>query len=204
LHGLPTAKWHGCQQVCPCRVTHKPCGGCSTTGASVGILVSCSHSADWGSCSPAGESPAARLRAKLATKQILTMPCCFDALSARLIERAGFEITFMSGFSTSAAKLGLPDTGYYTGLRQFTHNIPGSLRPGAAFRYISYGEMIDAGRDICAAVSIPVLGDGCPQKPACAHSRNSARCSVEAMGSADSCLCGLTALWQATRAMETR
>ena len=98
-------------------------------------------------------------------------------------------------------KLGLPDTGYYTGLRQFTHNIPGSLRPGAAFRYISYGEMIDAGRDICAAVSIPVLGDGCPQKPACAHSRNSARCSVEAMGSADSCLCGLTALWQATRAI---
>ena len=92
------------KQVCPCRVTHKPGGGCSTTGASVGILVSCSHSADWGSCSPAGESPAARLRAKLATKQILTMPCCFDALSARLIERAGFEITFMSGFSTSAAK----------------------------------------------------------------------------------------------------
>ena len=65
------------------------------------------------------------------------MPCCFDALSARLIERAGFEISFMSGFSTSAAKLGLPDTGY-----------------------ISYGEMIDAGRDICTAVSIPVLADG--------------------------------------------
>ena len=43
----------------------------------------------------------------------------------------------MSGFSTSAAKLGLPDTGY-----------------------ISYGEMIDAGRDICTAVSIPVLADG--------------------------------------------
>ena len=59
----------------------------------------------------AGESPAARLRAKLATKQILTMPCCFDALSAKLVERAGFDITFMSGFSTSAAKLALPDTG---------------------------------------------------------------------------------------------
>ena len=25
---------------------------------------------------------------------------------------------------------------------------------------MSYGEMLDAGRDICAAVSIPVLGDG--------------------------------------------
>ncbi|KAJ1473196.1 Pyruvate/Phosphoenolpyruvate kinase-like domain-containing protein, partial [Baffinella frigidus] len=81
-------------------------------------------------------SPAAGLRAKLATKQILTMPCCFDALSAKLVERAGFDITFMSGFSTSAAKLALPDTGL-----------------------MSYGEMLDAGRDICAAVSIPVLGD---------------------------------------------
>ena len=60
---------------------------------------------------PAG-SAAARLRALLAKDGILTMPCCFDALSARLIERAGFDITFMSGFSTSAAKLGLPDTGY--------------------------------------------------------------------------------------------
>ena len=82
-------------------------------------------------------SPAARLRELMAKPGILTMPCCFDGLSARLIEKSGFEITFMSGFSTSAAKLGLPDTGY-----------------------ISYGEMIDAGRDICSAVSIPVLGDG--------------------------------------------
>jgi len=84
-----------------------------------------------------GGSSASRLRALLKEPGILTMPCCFDALSARLIERAGFDITFMSGFSTSAAKLGLPDTGY-----------------------ISYGEMIDAGRDICSAVTIPVLADG--------------------------------------------
>ena len=82
-------------------------------------------------------SPAARLRLLLKKPGILTMPCCFDALSARLVERAGFDISFMSGFSTAAAKLGLPDTGY-----------------------ISYGEMLDAGRDICNAVSIPVLGDG--------------------------------------------
>jgi 2-methylisocitrate lyase-like PEP mutase family enzyme len=65
------------------------------------------------------------------------MPCCFDALSARLIERAGFPLTFMSGFAVSSARLGLPDTGL-----------------------ISYGEMLDQGRNICAAVSIPVIGDG--------------------------------------------
>ncbi len=64
------------------------------------------------------------------------MPCCFDALSARLIERASFELTFMSGFAVSATRLGLPDTGL-----------------------ISYGEMLDQGRDLCAAVSIPVIGD---------------------------------------------
>jgi 2-methylisocitrate lyase-like PEP mutase family enzyme len=64
------------------------------------------------------------------------MPCCFDALSAKLIEQAGFELTFMSGFAVSAARLGMPDTGL-----------------------ISYGEMLDQGRNICDAVSIPVIGD---------------------------------------------
>lgn len=65
------------------------------------------------------------------------MPCCFDALSARLIARAGFELTFLSGFALAAARHGLPDTGL-----------------------VSYGEMVAAARDVCAAVSIPVLGDG--------------------------------------------
>jgi len=65
------------------------------------------------------------------------MPCCFDALSARLVERAGFPLTFMSGFAVSAARLAVPDTGL-----------------------ISYGEMLDQGRSICEAVAIPVIGDG--------------------------------------------
>ncbi|HFD16153.1 MAG TPA: carboxyvinyl-carboxyphosphonate phosphorylmutase, partial [Rhodospirillales bacterium] len=51
------------------------------------------------------------LRRLLARPGLLVMPCCFDALSARLIERAGFPLTFMSGFAVSAARLGLPDTG---------------------------------------------------------------------------------------------
>jgi 2-methylisocitrate lyase-like PEP mutase family enzyme len=82
-------------------------------------------------------TPAARLRALLARPGIRLMPCCFDALSARLIERAGFELTFMSGFAVSAARVGLPDTGL-----------------------ISYGEMEDSGRAITSAISIPVIGDG--------------------------------------------
>jgi 2-methylisocitrate lyase-like PEP mutase family enzyme len=43
----------------------------------------------------------------------------------------------MGGFAVSAARLGAPDTGL-----------------------ISYAEMVDQGRNICAAVDFPVIGDG--------------------------------------------
>ncbi|MPY71102.1 MAG: carboxyvinyl-carboxyphosphonate phosphorylmutase [Alphaproteobacteria bacterium] len=82
------------------------------------------------------DSPAAALRALLARPGLLVTPSCFDALSARMIERAGFPLAFMSGFAVSAAKLAMPDTGL-----------------------ISYAEMVGQGRDICNAVSIPVIGD---------------------------------------------
>lgn len=81
-------------------------------------------------------TPANRLRGLLTAPDLLIMPCCFDAFSARLIERAGFPLTFMSGFGVSAVRLALPDTGL-----------------------ISYAEMLDQGRSICQAVSIPVIGD---------------------------------------------
>jgi 2-methylisocitrate lyase-like PEP mutase family enzyme len=83
------------------------------------------------------QGSAARLRQLLQGPDLLLMPCCFDALSARLVEQAGFSLTFMSGFAVSAARLGLPDTGL-----------------------ISYSEMLDQGRNILDAVSIPVIGDG--------------------------------------------
>ncbi|MET0100402.1 MAG: isocitrate lyase/PEP mutase family protein [Sedimenticola sp.] len=82
-------------------------------------------------------STAEQLRTLLDQPGIITMPCCFDAFSARLIEQAGFPLTFMSGFAVSAARLALPDTGL-----------------------ISMGEMLDQGRNICSAVEIPVIGDG--------------------------------------------
>jgi len=82
-------------------------------------------------------SPADKLRALLDGEDFLRMPCCYDGLSAALIERAGFPLTFMSGFSVSAARLGAPDTGL-----------------------ISYGEMVDQGRAICQATDLPVIGDG--------------------------------------------
>ncbi len=80
---------------------------------------------------------AAKLQQLLQRPGLLVMPSCFDALSAKLIERAGFPLAFMSGFAVAAVRLGLPDTGL-----------------------ISYGEMLDQGRNVCGAVSIPVIGDG--------------------------------------------
>ena len=41
-------------------------------------------------------SPAAQLRTLLAAEACQVMPCCFDALSARLVERDGFPLTLLS------------------------------------------------------------------------------------------------------------
>jgi len=61
-----------------------------------------------------GSTPPERLREHLAADGILTLPGAYDALSARLAERAGFEAVFTSGFSISATTLGLPDMGMLT------------------------------------------------------------------------------------------
>ena len=83
-------------------------------------------------------SAPSRLRALLARPGCYQMPCCFDALSAKLVAAAGFPITFVSGFSVAAAK-GLPDTGL-----------------------LSYAEMEGVMRRVSTALDqqIPVIGDG--------------------------------------------
>lgn len=85
----------------------------------------------------ASRSATDRLREILGKPGIVIMPGCHDAMSARLIEEAGFSVGFMSGFGVSASRLGMPDTGL-----------------------ISYGELADQGQNICRAVSIPMVGDG--------------------------------------------
>jgi 2-methylisocitrate lyase-like PEP mutase family enzyme len=52
------------------------------------------------------------------------------------VERAGFGLTFLSGFAVSAAKLAMPDAGL-----------------------LSYGELAAHGRDVTGAVGIPVIAD---------------------------------------------
>ncbi len=82
-------------------------------------------------------SKARQLRDLLAGDEILVMPTCADGLSARLIEQTGFRAAFMGGFAASAHRLGQPDT-----------------------QLISYAEMVDQLRNICAATALPVIGDG--------------------------------------------
>ncbi|XYK78758.1 MAG: isocitrate lyase/PEP mutase family protein [Labrenzia sp.] len=82
-------------------------------------------------------SQADKLRALLAQDKLNVMPCCFDALSAKLIEQAGFGLTFMSGFATSASRIGQPDLGL-----------------------MSYSEVLDQARNITDAIEIPLIADG--------------------------------------------
>ncbi|PKA49923.1 Carboxyvinyl-carboxyphosphonate phosphorylmutase, chloroplastic [Apostasia shenzhenica] len=84
----------------------------------------------------AGDSPAQALRRLLESPGVHQGPVCHDALSAKLVQRAGFPFCVMGGFSVSAARLGMPDAGL-----------------------ISYAEMLDQGHQIIQAVSIPVIGD---------------------------------------------
>jgi 2-methylisocitrate lyase-like PEP mutase family enzyme len=77
-----------------------------------------------------------KLRALLARDVLSVIPGCHDALSARLIEAAGFEAAFMSGFGITASRLSQPD-----------------------MSIMSYEEMVETGRTICDAVTIPVIGD---------------------------------------------
>ena len=77
-----------------------------------------------------------KLRAILNEPGITVTPCCFDAFSARLVERAGFPLTFMSGFSVAATRLAAPDTGL-----------------------ISYAEMLDQGRNAHTGTGRELLHD---------------------------------------------
>lgn len=70
-------------------------------------------------------------------EQPLLLPCAHDALSARLIERAGFSAYSIGGFALVGARHAIPDIGL------------------AAFGEISAGI-----RDIMAATRLPVMVDG--------------------------------------------
>ncbi len=77
-----------------------------------------------------------RLRDLINRREGLVVPGAYDGVSARLVERAGFPVAYMTGYGVSASRLGLPDMGF-AGL----------------------GEMADQARNMAAAVSIPLISD---------------------------------------------
>lgn len=76
------------------------------------------------------------LRAAMAQPGLLTIPGCHDALTARLVEEAGFPVAYMTGFGTSATLLGRADVGLLT-----------------------QTEMVDNVRRIVSAIGIPLVAD---------------------------------------------
>jgi len=66
----------------------------------------------------------------------LVVPGVYDAIGAKIAQKAGFEAMFQTGYGTSATLLGLPDYGF-----------------------IGATETIENARRICSAVSVPVIVD---------------------------------------------
>lgn len=81
-------------------------------------------------------APRARLRELLAAPELLVAPGAYDALSARLVEQAGFEAVYLTGFGASASRIGRPDVGL-----------------------LSATDMVDQVRRLVDAVDRPVIAD---------------------------------------------
>jgi 2-methylisocitrate lyase-like PEP mutase family enzyme len=77
-----------------------------------------------------------RLRELLGAGPTLFVPGCYNAMSARVIENAGFPAVYMSGYGTSLSLTGLPDAGLVT-----------------------MSEVITNARYIASAVKVPVIAD---------------------------------------------
>jgi len=80
-------------------------------------------------------TPRQRFAAALARGEMITAPGCYDGMTAKLIERAGFGACYMTGAGTAASH-GLPDYGL-----------------------LSATEMIANAARIAAVVDIPVIAD---------------------------------------------
>jgi 2,3-dimethylmalate lyase len=76
------------------------------------------------------------IRDALAHHGQLIMPGVYDALSAKIAARAGFEVVFITGYSLSATMLGEPDFGVLT-----------------------QTEVVGAAQRICSVIDTPVIVD---------------------------------------------
>ena len=83
------------------------------------------------------ESKGKKLREIFFSTPLIRAPGAYDALSATLIEQAGFPVCYMSGGCVTHSLIGKPDIGY-----------------------LSQDEMIRAVKNIVSAIDIPLVADG--------------------------------------------
>ncbi len=72
----------------------------------------------------------------LKSSKPLVIPGVFDAIGAKIAQKAGFDAMFQTGYGTSATLFGMPDYGF-----------------------IGSTETVENARRICRAVSVPVIVD---------------------------------------------
>ena len=80
--------------------------------------------------------PGTRVHKILEQHGSIVFPGVYDTLSARLAERAGFPMAFISGYSVAATAIGEPDLGLLT-----------------------QTEIVDQARRVCRSVAIPIIVD---------------------------------------------
>jgi 2,3-dimethylmalate lyase len=76
------------------------------------------------------------LRELLSRRSLLVAPGAYDAFGARVVEKTGFEVVYLTGNGVSASLIGQPDVGL-----------------------ISSTEMVDQARRAASAVGIPLISD---------------------------------------------
>jgi hypothetical protein len=70
-------------------------------------------------------------------EKYIMVPGVYDAVSARLVEQAGFPVVYIGSYATAASQYGLPDDGM-----------------------VNLTQMVDKARTVVNATNIPVIGDG--------------------------------------------
>jgi 2-methylisocitrate lyase-like PEP mutase family enzyme len=76
------------------------------------------------------------LKSLIARQNMLLVPGCYDAVSARLVQDAGFQAVYVGSYATAASRFGLPDTGL-----------------------VGMTEMVQHAKTVVDSIHIPVLGD---------------------------------------------
>lgn len=101
------------------------------------------------------------LRKMLDQPEIIVLPGAYDALSARLAQKAGFSAMFTTGFGFSASALGAPDIGLMTAteIMERVRNIVNAVDvPLVADMDTGYGNPLNVHRTVRDCVSAGVAG----------------------------------------------